>query len=99
MLSDAIPPFSNPHFLAAREIVAEALIGAGDLERAAALGGQPESDWTALMRSFHALVAAWIAAASGDREGAKARAGIAAEHARSIGAAWWLARAQAVLSG
>ena len=91
---DEIPPFSNPHFLAAREIVAEALIGGGKLDRAAAIAGhEPLADWTPLMRASQALLGAWIAAAAADRERSASLADVAVRHARSIDATWWLARA------
>ncbi|HEX5040390.1 MAG TPA: adenylate/guanylate cyclase domain-containing protein [Candidatus Limnocylindria bacterium] len=91
---DEIPPFSNPHVLAAREIVAEALIGAGHLDRAAAVaGGEPDPEWTPLMRASNALIGAWIADAAGDRDRAASLADVAISHARPLDAPWWLARA------
>jgi hypothetical protein len=91
---DEIPPFSNPHVLAAREIVAEALIGGGQLERAAAVAGaEPDPEWTSLMRASNALIGAWIAGAAGDRGRAASLADVAVSHARSLDASWWLARA------
>ncbi|MBA2264573.1 MAG: hypothetical protein H0W98_01600 [Chloroflexi bacterium] len=99
-LPEEVPPFSNPHFLAAREIIAEALIATRDLNRAAAVAGQaPESDATPLMRSSQALIGAWVASASGDLDHASTLAAAAAEHARAIGATWWLSRALAVSGG
>jgi hypothetical protein len=99
-LPEEVPPFSNPHFLAAREIIAEVLIATGDLNRAASLAGQaPESDWTPLMRSSQALIGAWIASATGDLERAADLAASSVEHARAIGASWWMSRALAVSGG
>ena len=91
---DEIPPFSNPHVLAAREIVAEALIGTGQLDRAATIaGGEPDPDWTSLMRASNALIGAWIAGAAGDAGRAASLADVAVSHARPLDASWWLARA------
>jgi class 3 adenylate cyclase len=91
---EEIPPFSNPHFLTAREIVAEALIAAGDLDRAAAIAGhEPTPDWTPLMRASQSLIGAWIASAAGDPARAASLADVAVGHARPLGATWWLARA------
>jgi hypothetical protein len=89
-----IPAFVNPHFVAAREILAEAFISAGDLDQAAALAGQSaESDWTELMRASQALISSWIAGAAGEVEQGRSLGREAANHARSCSAAWWLARA------
>ena len=94
-LPDQAPPFSNPHFLAAREVIAEGLIETGQLERAAALAAfEPEEDWTTLMHASQALIGAWVAHASGADASAPARE--AAAHARRIGARWWIERAEAL---
>jgi class 3 adenylate cyclase len=88
-----LPPFSNPHFAAAREIVAEALIETGDITIARTLAeGDPTDDWTPIMRASQALIASWIARADGDGETAMRLGAAAAEHATAIGAAWWVAR-------
>ncbi len=92
------PPFVNPHFVAAREIIAEAFLARGDLAGARALAGAiPDKDWTTLMLASQALIGAWVASAEGDRDRAEALATTAAGQARTIGATWWLARALAVI--
>ena len=94
-LPDSTPPFSNPHFLAAREIVAEALIAADQLDRAAQLAAfEPEPDWTYLMRASQALIGAWVTNASGGDASRQASEAVA--HARRIGARWWIERAEAI---
>ncbi len=86
---------SNPHFLAARETLAESLAAGGKHDRAAALlADGPDADWTPLMNASYALMRARIAHARGEPDHG-AIAAEAAEHARSIGAAWWEARALA----
>jgi tetratricopeptide (TPR) repeat protein len=93
-LPDDIPPFLNPHFLAAREIITEALIDRGEFDRAAIVVGQePDHDWTPLMRASHSLMSSWLATARGEPERARHLASQAATHARSVGARWWLERA------
>jgi hypothetical protein len=95
-LPDAMPPFSNPHFLAAREIVAEALISTGRLDRATQLATyQAEDDWTALMHASQALIGAWVSQASGGDPSALANEAVA--NARRIGARWWIERGEALL--
>ena len=92
------PPFVNPHFVAAREIITEAFLARGDLEGARTLADAvPDDDWTALMRASQALLGAWVASAEGERGRAEELAWTAAEQARTIGATWWLARALAVI--
>ncbi len=92
------PPFVNPHFVAAREIITEAFLARGDLDGARALADAvPDDDWTALMLASQALLGAWVASAQRDRERAEALATTAADQARTIGATWWLARALAVV--
>lgn len=94
-LPDRAPPFSNPHFLAAREIITEALIATGQLDRAAELAAfEAKEDWTDLMRASQCLIGAWVAQASG--ADASALAGDALAHARRIGARWWIERAEAL---
>ena len=89
-----IPPFTNPHFLAAREILAEAYLAAGDTAAGALLAAQqPDDDATELMRASQALIGSWVEAAKGDDQAAGAQAAKAADHARSAHGAWWLARA------
>ena len=90
-LSD-VPPFSNPHFLAAREILAEGYLRAGDVQRASTMATQ-DRDETRLMHISRSLIGSWISAATGDHEGARSMATDAANRARELGAAWWLARA------
>jgi hypothetical protein len=91
------PPFTNPHFLAAREIIAEAFLARGDVERAASLAAhEPEEDWTVLMRASQGLIGAWVARARGDDATAAVLADEAQAHARAIGAAWWVERAETV---
>jgi class 3 adenylate cyclase len=95
-LPDKAPPFSNPHFLAAREVIAEALLATGQLERATLLAAfEPEDDWTELMHASQALIGAWVARASGGDAAALAKD--AADHARRIGARWWIERAEGVV--
>ena len=95
-LPDKAPPFSNPHFLAAREVIAEALVATGQLERAALLAAfEPQDDWTELMYASQALIGAWVARASGTD--ASALASEAIERAGRIGARWWIERAEAVV--
>jgi class 3 adenylate cyclase len=94
-LPEQTPPFSNPHFLAAREIVVEALLATDQLGRAAELAAfEPKEDWTELMRASQALIGAWVARASGADASAKAMDALA--HARRIGARWWMERAEAL---
>ncbi|HEX7067723.1 MAG TPA: adenylate/guanylate cyclase domain-containing protein [Candidatus Limnocylindria bacterium] len=94
-LPDQAPPFSNPHFLAAREVIAEALVATGQLERAVELAAfEAEDDWTDLMRASQGLIGAWVARASGADASALAREAVA--HARRIGARWWIERAEAL---
>lgn len=89
-----IPPFINPHFIAARELLAEALIAAGDVERAATMASQEAAeDATELMRASQALIGAWVAAATGKPEQSRILAQQAAERASTASAPWWLARA------
>jgi hypothetical protein len=88
------PPYVMAHFLAAREIIAGALITVGDFGAAAAMAGErPEEDWSSLMRASQALIGSWIAAAQDDAGAGRAAALAAAEHARAADAPWWLARA------
>jgi len=99
-LPEEVPPFSNPHFLAAREIIAEAFVATGRIEQARVMADQvPGNDVTPLMLCSQALIGAWVASASGDLDHASTLAAAAAEHARAIGATWWLSRALAVSGG
>lgn len=90
---DEIPPFMNPHFLAAREILAEAFIASGDLDTASRLAAQQDEDATRLMLASQALMGSWVASAQADGEHAKALAAEAMEQAQKAEAAWWQARA------
>jgi len=87
-----IPPFMNPHFLAAREILAEAFLAAGNVAAARALAEQADDSPTELMLASQALIGSWVVAAEADDAAATPLADEAADHARAAHAAWWLAR-------
>jgi hypothetical protein len=97
-LVDAVLPFVNPHYLAAIEAVLGAWLGAGraDLVRRVA-EAPPDLDATPLMVASRALTRAWLADKTGDPASARDLAREAAQAAGEIEAAWWLARALAVL--
>lgn len=95
---DAWMPFSNPHVLAAVEVIAAGWARHGRtaplrtmVARAAANASDDPS--TPLMRSSASLMTSWLARVEGHHVEADAAAAEAARLAGSIGATWWQSRA------
>ena len=99
---DAWAPFGNPHVLAALEFIASSWSGAGRLDPLRALvdraaANAADEDTGPLMRASTALIAALLAEAAGDPDGAMISATLALDQASRIGATWWQSRALAIL--
>jgi class 3 adenylate cyclase len=100
---EAWAPIGNPHILAAVELIGVSWARAGRFEPLRGLVDQAVANVASddapdpLMRSSAALMAAILADANGDSDGARHSAELALEHASAIGAAWWRARALRIL--
>ena len=91
-LPEPLPPISNPHILAAREIIAEALLEHGELDALdRANAWEPEPDWSPLMLASRELVLAWMAQSRGEDPTPAAERAIALLD--PLDAPWWRGRA------